>query len=67
VTSKPVSATEFGEMAYETRSHRACRDARVREYACNVQANGPSDPQIASIVVTANRVDIDAGKLAETK
>jgi putative membrane protein len=27
----------------------------------------PSDPQIASIVVTANQVDIDAGKLAESK
>ncbi len=30
-------------------------------------AAGPTDPQIASIVVTANQVDIDAGKLAETK
>jgi putative membrane protein len=28
---------------------------------------GPSDPQIASIVVTANQVDIDAGKLAESR
>jgi putative membrane protein len=27
-------------------------------------AQGPTDPQIASIVVTANQVDIDAGKLA---
>jgi putative membrane protein len=26
---------------------------------------GPTDPQIAAIVVTANQVDIDAGKLAE--
>lgn len=26
---------------------------------------GPTDPQIASIVVTANTVDIDAGKLAK--
>jgi len=30
-------------------------------------AEGPSDPQIAAIVVTANQVDIDAGKLAQTK
>jgi putative membrane protein len=30
-------------------------------------AAGPNDAQIASIVVTANQVDIDAGKLAETK
>jgi putative membrane protein len=26
---------------------------------------GPSDPQIAGIVVTANQIDIDAGKLAK--
>lgn len=30
-------------------------------------ASGPTDPQIAAIVVTANQVDIDAGKLAQTK
>ena len=28
---------------------------------------GPSDPQIAHIVVTANQVDIDAGKVAQKK
>jgi putative membrane protein len=28
------------------------------------QAAGPTDPQITAIVVTANQVDIDAGKLA---
>jgi putative membrane protein len=33
----------------------------------SAQAAGPSDPQIAAIVVTANQVDIDAGKLAVTK
>ena len=31
------------------------------------QSAGPSDAQIAAIVVTANQVDIDAGKLAESK
>lgn len=31
------------------------------------QPGGPTDPQIAAIVVTANQVDIDAGKLAATK
>jgi putative membrane protein len=30
-------------------------------------AQAPSDAQIASIVVTANQVDIDAGKLAISK
>ncbi|QCP52877.1 DUF4142 domain-containing protein [Trinickia violacea] len=29
--------------------------------------SGPTDPQIAAIVVTANQVDVDAGKLAESK
>jgi putative membrane protein len=31
------------------------------------QGAAPSDPQIAAIVVTANQVDIDAGKLAKEK
>ena len=31
------------------------------------QGAGPTDPQIAAIVVTANQVDIDAGKLARAK
>ena len=31
------------------------------------QAAAPSDPQIAQIVVTANQVDIDAGRLAKSK
>jgi putative membrane protein len=30
-------------------------------------ATGPSDAQIADIVVTANQVDIDAGKLAQSR
>lgn len=29
--------------------------------------SGPTDPQIAHIVVTANQVDIDAGKLAQAR
>jgi putative membrane protein len=33
----------------------------------SAQAAGPTDPQIAAIVVTANQVDIDAGKLALSK
>lgn len=31
------------------------------------QSAGPTDPQIAAIVVTANQVDIDAGTLAKSK
>ena len=31
------------------------------------QGGAPTDPQIAAIVVTANQVDIDAGKLAKSK
>ncbi len=33
--------------------------------AGGVAAQAPNDAQIAHIVVTANQVDIDAGKLAE--
>ena len=35
--------------------------------AASAFAQAPSDAQIAAIVVTANQVDIDAGKLAESK
>jgi putative membrane protein len=31
------------------------------------QSKGPSDPQIAGIVVTANQIDVDAGKLAKSR
>ena len=31
------------------------------------QGKGPSDPQIAHIVVTANQIDVDAGKVAKSK
>lgn len=31
------------------------------------QGNGPTDPQIAHIVVTANQIDVNAGKLAKSK
>ena len=32
-----------------------------------IAAQGVTDPQIAAIVVTANQVDIDAGKLAQSR
>jgi putative membrane protein len=35
--------------------------------AAAAEPGGPTDPEIASIVVTANQVDIDAGKLAAKK
>jgi putative membrane protein len=35
--------------------------------AAGESAKGPTDAQIAAIVVTANQVDIDAGKLAKSK
>jgi|SRR5688572_24208274 len=35
--------------------------------SCAVLAQAPSDPQIAGIVVTANQIDIDAGKVAKSK
>ncbi|HET9047334.1 MAG TPA: DUF4142 domain-containing protein [Casimicrobiaceae bacterium] len=36
-------------------------------FALGAAAQSPNDAQIAAIVVTANQVDIDAGKLAESK
>ncbi|HEX8873870.1 MAG TPA: DUF4142 domain-containing protein [Nitrosospira sp.] len=36
-------------------------------FSATVQAAAPDDAEIAAIVVTANQVDIDAGKLAESK
>ena len=35
--------------------------------ATSAWAAGPTDAQIAAIVITANQVDIDAGKLAKSK
>lgn len=39
----------------------------LASFAASGQAEGPTDPQIAAIVVTANQVDIDAGKFAESR
>jgi putative membrane protein len=33
----------------------------------HAEQQGPSDPQIAGIVVTANQIDVDAGKLAKSR
>jgi putative membrane protein len=41
--------------------------ATVYAGAAWAQSAAPTDPQIAAIVVTANQVDIDAGKLAKSK
>jgi putative membrane protein len=41
--------------------------ALVTSGALAAQTAGPNDAQIAAIVVTANQVDIDAGKLATSK
>ncbi|KLU26442.1 membrane protein [Caballeronia mineralivorans PML1(12)] len=51
---KAISAALFGALAL----------ASFPDWA---QSDGPTDPQIAAIVATANQVDIDAGKLAESK
>ena len=39
----------------------------VLALGARAQAAGPTDPEIAAIVVTANQVDIDAGKLAQSR
>jgi putative membrane protein len=45
----------------------AAAAASLALIASTAWAQSPNDAQIASIVVTANQVDIDAGKLAEAK
>lgn len=41
--------------------------AGLLAFASGAFAQAPNDAQIASIVVTANQVDVDAGKLAESR
>lgn len=41
--------------------------AQAEEHKAAAAPAGPTDPQIAAIVVTANTVDVDAGKLAKSK
>ncbi|MGF6920133.1 hypothetical protein OKW41_003898 [Paraburkholderia sp. UCT70] len=67
VTSNPVSATEYGRCHVKLIHTVLAAALALASIASNAQGSGPSDPQIAAIVVTANQVDIDAGKLAETK
>lgn len=43
-----------------------CAGALLLASTAALAQGGPSDAQIAHIVVTANQVDIDAGKLAES-
>src|SRR4051812_39138522 len=41
--------------------------AATLAFAAAHAQGGPSDPQIAGIVVAANQIDIDAGKVAKSK
>ena len=45
----------------------ACTVALALVAGAAAAQQGPTDPQIAAIVVTANQVDIDAGKLAKSR
>ena len=47
--------------------HEAVLAATLLAFATGAAAQAPNDAQTASIVVTANQVDIDAGKLGESK
>ena len=49
-----------------TRSRTMCIAVAVASVSTAAWAQAPTDAQIAAIVVTANQVDIDAGKLAQT-
>lgn len=54
-------ALSLGTMFFATSS------ALAQSGMGNTAANGPTDPQIAAIVVVANQVDIDAAKLANLR
>src|SRR3954471_12398577 len=58
----PCRAKEMA-MKVRTLAMLLCLTAPV----ATASAQGVTDPQIASIVVTANQVDIDAGKLAQER
>ena len=49
------------------RLHLALASVLLAAPALALAQGGPTDPQIAAIVVTANQVDVDAGKLAKGK
>jgi putative membrane protein len=49
------------------RLHLALASLVLAAPALVLAQGGPTDPQIAAIVVTANQVDVDAGKLAKGK
>lgn len=51
-----VASSVFAFAGAQDKSGRAASSAR-----------GPSDPQIAAIVVAANQIDIDAGKMAKSR
>jgi putative membrane protein len=58
---------ELGDYAMKTILVSAAVLLTLGVCATWAQGAGPTDPQIAAIVVTANQVDIDAGKLANSK
>ena len=47
--------------------HLALASVLLTAPALALAQGGPTDPQIAAIVVTANQVDVDAGQLAKGK
>ncbi len=64
VPEPSIDFTSSG-VVYENFRHRCC--GLLCFPAVGVVANGVTDAQIAFIVVTANQVDIDAGKLAKSR
>jgi putative membrane protein len=66
-----LSVRRFGVVALCSLALAACSSTPKTDSAASTSAStapqGPSDPQIAAIVVAANQVDIDAGKLARGK
>jgi putative membrane protein len=59
---KAASLILIGSLAFAGASF-----AQLAAKGDKATAKGPSDPQIAGIVVTANQIDVDAGKLAKSQ
>jgi len=67
-----IMAMAFHVQAADSKTNAKAADAKTSmenkmDQAKTAAGAGPTDPQIAAIVVAANQVDIDAGKMAKSK
>jgi putative membrane protein len=62
-----VTLTSVAQTAATSGAQTATTSGTQTAATSEAQASAPTDAQIAAIVVAANKVDIDAGKLAQSK